>query len=42
MTSSESHADILRKRSFAHVATTNADGSPQVTPGGWTMTVSIS
>ncbi len=28
----ESHADILRKRSFAHVATTNADGSPQVTP----------
>ena len=28
----ESHADILRKRSFAHVATANAAGIPQVTP----------
>lgn len=28
----ESHADILYKKSFAHVATINADGSPQVTP----------
>lgn len=28
----ESHADILRKRSFAHVATANAAGVPQVTP----------
>ena len=28
----ESHAGILNKKSFAHVATTNADGSPQVTP----------
>ncbi len=28
----ESHADILRKKSFAHVATINPDGSPQVTP----------
>jgi len=26
------HADLLTKRSFAHVATLNADGSPQVTP----------
>lgn len=28
----ESHEDILRKKSFAHVATINEDGSPQVTP----------
>lgn len=28
----ESHADILSKKSFAHVATVNPDGSPQVTP----------
>jgi PPOX class probable F420-dependent enzyme len=28
----ESHVDILSKKSFAHVATLNADGSPQVTP----------
>ena len=28
----ESHASILNKKSFAHVATTNDDGSPQVTP----------
>jgi PPOX class probable F420-dependent enzyme len=28
----ESHAGILNKKSFAHVATLNADGSPQVTP----------
>ncbi len=28
----DSHADILRKKSFAHVATVDADGMPQVTP----------
>ncbi len=28
----ESHADILSKKAFAHVATINDDGSPQVTP----------
>jgi PPOX class probable F420-dependent enzyme len=28
----ESHVDILNKKSFAHVATINKDGSPQVTP----------
>jgi PPOX class probable F420-dependent enzyme len=28
----ESHADILKKKSFANLATVNADGSPQVTP----------
>lgn len=28
----ESHQDILTKRSFAHVATVDADGNPQVTP----------
>lgn len=28
----ESHVDILNKKSFAHVATLNEDGSPQVTP----------
>lgn len=28
----ESHRDILAKRSFAHVATVDADGMPQVTP----------
>ncbi|MCC6167657.1 MAG: PPOX class F420-dependent oxidoreductase [Caldilineaceae bacterium] len=28
----DSHADILRKKSFAHVATVGADGTPQVTP----------
>lgn len=28
----DSHAGILHKKAFAHVATTNADGSPQVTP----------
>lgn len=27
-----SHRDIFDKRSFAHVATTDADGAPQVTP----------
>ena len=27
-----SHADLLTKRSFAHLATLNPDGSPQVTP----------
>jgi PPOX class probable F420-dependent enzyme len=27
-----SHRDILEKRSFAHVATVDADGAPQVTP----------
>lgn len=26
------HVDILHKKSFAHVATVNADGIPQVTP----------
>lgn len=28
----ESHIDILNKKSFAHVATLMADGTPQVTP----------
>jgi PPOX class probable F420-dependent enzyme len=28
----ESHAEILHKRSFAHVATVDIDGTPQVTP----------
>jgi PPOX class probable F420-dependent enzyme len=28
----QSHRDILEKRSFAHVATVDADGAPQVTP----------
>jgi PPOX class probable F420-dependent enzyme len=28
----KSHEDILYKRSFAHVATVNKDGTPQVTP----------
>jgi len=28
----QSHADLLHKKSFAHLATVNADGSPQVTP----------
>jgi PPOX class probable F420-dependent enzyme len=28
----ESHLDILHKKSFAHVATVNAKGRPQVTP----------
>jgi PPOX class probable F420-dependent enzyme len=28
----QSHAEILNKRSFAHVATVNKDGTPQVTP----------
>jgi PPOX class probable F420-dependent enzyme len=28
----ESHVDILNKKSYAHVATLNEDGSPQVTP----------
>jgi PPOX class probable F420-dependent enzyme len=27
-----SHADILSKQAFAHLATLNPDGSPQVTP----------
>jgi PPOX class probable F420-dependent enzyme len=27
-----SHADLLKKPAFAHLATLNADGSPQVTP----------
>ena len=27
-----SHADILSKKAFAHLATLNDDGSPQVTP----------
>jgi PPOX class probable F420-dependent enzyme len=27
-----SHADILSKKAFAHLATLNADGTPQVTP----------
>jgi PPOX class probable F420-dependent enzyme len=27
-----SHADLLAKPAFAHLATLNADGSPQVTP----------
>jgi PPOX class probable F420-dependent enzyme len=28
----ESHRDILDKRSFAHVATVDSNGTPQVTP----------
>jgi len=28
----QSHADILGKQAFAHLATLNHDGSPQVTP----------
>ncbi len=28
----ESHRDIFTKRAFAHVATLDADGEPQVTP----------
>ncbi|MCX6046959.1 MAG: pyridoxamine 5'-phosphate oxidase family protein [Chloroflexi bacterium] len=28
----ESHRDILEKRSFAHVATVNKEGKPQVSP----------
>ena len=28
----ESHRDIFEKRAFAHVATLDADGEPQVTP----------
>jgi PPOX class probable F420-dependent enzyme len=28
----ESHRDIFDKRSFAHVATANSDGKPQVSP----------
>jgi PPOX class probable F420-dependent enzyme len=28
----ESHRDLLTKKSFAHLATLNADGSPQSTP----------
>ncbi|MFQ5458010.1 MAG: pyridoxamine 5'-phosphate oxidase family protein, partial [Myxococcota bacterium] len=28
----ESHVDLLTKKSFAHLATVNADGSPQSTP----------
>jgi PPOX class probable F420-dependent enzyme len=28
----ESHRDLFEKRSFAHLATVMADGSPQVTP----------
>jgi len=28
----ESHRDIFEKRAFAHVATIDADGKPQVTP----------
>lgn len=28
----ESHRDIFDKRSFAHVATVNSDGKPQVSP----------
>src|SRR2546426_11032877 len=27
-----SHADLLKKRAFANLATTNPDGRPQVTP----------
>lgn len=32
MTVPTSHADILTKKSFAHIATLMPDGSPQVTP----------
>jgi PPOX class probable F420-dependent enzyme len=28
----QSHADLFQKKSFAHLATVNSDGSPQVTP----------
>ncbi len=28
----ESHSSIFKKRAFAHVATVDADGTPQVTP----------
>ena len=28
----ETHADLLKKKAFANLATLNADGSPQVTP----------
>jgi PPOX class probable F420-dependent enzyme len=28
----DSHADILKKKAFANLATLNADGSPQVSP----------
>lgn len=28
----ESHSGIFKKRAFAHVATVDADGTPQVTP----------
>ena len=28
----ETHRDILDKRAFAHVATVNSEGTPQVTP----------
>lgn len=28
----ESHKDLLQKKTFAHLATVMADGSPQVTP----------
>jgi PPOX class probable F420-dependent enzyme len=28
----ESHSSIFKKRAFAHVATTDPDGAPQVTP----------
>ena len=31
----ESHADLVTKKSFANLATVNADGSPQVTPVWW-------
>jgi PPOX class probable F420-dependent enzyme len=28
----DSHTDLLQKKAFGHLATVNADGSPQVTP----------
>ena len=31
----QSHADLVNKKAFAHLATLNADGSPQVTPVWW-------
>jgi len=31
----QSHADLANKKSFANLATVNADGSPQVTPVWW-------
>ena len=31
----ESHVDLVTKQAFAHLATVNADGSPQVTPVWW-------